>query len=151
MVVHTDHHRNEHDCVVEEVDLYARLRQQHLQETNRHWRAEPIVLCNSLPLQDRMLYVMPKLDDQSDCPPFKGGPGKAFPERPKTNQHHDGIPVMHDLGTNEPGKEQTKKTSGIGPGPAEHINLISLRQMLGPVGQHYEHEKIQCAFVPNAI
>ncbi len=33
-MVHSDHHRNEHDGVVEEMYFYSKLGQQHLQETD---------------------------------------------------------------------------------------------------------------------
>src|SRR5688500_2197730 len=95
--------------------------------------------------------MMPKLDHQSDGPPFTRGAGKPIPKCPKTNQHHDGITVVHELGTHEPGKKQTKKASRLWPRPAQYINLIRLAQVLGPMGQHYEHKNIKCASVPNTI
>src|SRR6185503_2714448 len=98
-----------------------------------------------------MLDVMPKLDHQSDGPPFMRGPSKTSPECPETNKHHDGITVVHELRTHEPGKKQTKNPSRLRARPAQYINLIGLAQMFGPMGQHNQHEQIKCASVPNAI
>src|SRR6185369_4582872 len=58
---------------------------------------------------------------------------------------------MQHLRTHEPGKEQTEKAAGARSRPAEHINLIRLRQVLRPVGQHYDHKQVQRTFMPNAI
>lgn len=151
VVVHADYHRDEDDRVVKEMYLSPKLRKHQLQETDWDRRAKPVVLRNGLPLQNCMLDVMPKLDHERDGPPFTRSPGETFPEHPKSNEHHDGIAVVQQLGSHEPGKEQSKNTVGTWPRPAEHVNLKRLSQVLSPVGQHYEHEHIEGAFVPNAI
>src|SRR5689334_12603766 len=100
-------------------------------------------MCERPPLQHCMLDVMPELDHQSDGPPFTRRSGESSPECPKTDQHHDRIAVVHDLGTHEPWIKQSQKTASLRPRPTQYINLISLGQVLGPMRQHYEHEQIE--------
>jgi hypothetical protein len=105
MVVHRDHHRNEHHRVVEEVNLHSKLRKQRLQETHGHGRAKPEVMCQRLPLQNRVLDVMPELNHEGDSPPFTLGPRKSLPQRPDADEHHDRVSVVQHFRTNEPRKE----------------------------------------------
>src|SRR5678815_2912440 len=151
MVVHANDHRHEHNRVVEEMYLDAKLGKQQLQKTNRHWRAEPRVMCESLILQNCVLDVMPKLDHERDGPPPTRGAGKTFSQRPDTNEHHDRVTVVHQLGAHEPREKETEHAASFWSWPAEHVNLIRLREMLGPVCQHDNHQEIECAFVPNAV
>src|ERR1041384_474408 len=44
VVVHANHHRDEDDRVVEEMKFDAKLREQQLNKTDRHRRAEPVVM-----------------------------------------------------------------------------------------------------------
>ena len=82
---------------------------------------------------------------------FREFPENPPPEGPNTNQHQDCIDVVQELGTHKQGVKQTKKTSSLRPRPAQCINLISLRQVFGPMGQHYEHEHTECARVRDTI
>ncbi len=131
--------------------LDAKLGKQQLQKTNRHWRAEPRMMCESLILQNRVLDMMPKLDRERDGPPFTRCACKTFSQGPDTDEHHDGVPVVHQLGAHEPRKEQTQHAACFRSWPAEHVNLIRLREMLGPVCQHDNHQGIKGALVPNGV
>src|SRR3569832_1265200 len=44
VVVHRNHHRNEHYRVVEKMYLHSKLRKRQLQKAGRDWRAKPIVM-----------------------------------------------------------------------------------------------------------
>lgn len=151
MVVHGDHHRNEYDGVVEEMYFCAKLRQQQLQETDWDRRAKPVVMSEGLPLQDRVFDVMPELDRESNGPPFPRRTRKTLSQHPNSNQHHDRIAVMQNLRADKPRIKQTEDTIRRRPRPAEHINLKSLREVLGPVREHDQHKQVQRAFMPNRI
>src|SRR6185369_12711227 len=98
-----------------------------------------------------MLDVMPELNYERDRPPLTRGPGEAFPQRPNTNEHNDRITVVQHFRADEPRKEQTENAAGARPRPAKHVNLVSLRQMLGPMREDDERKNIQRAFMPNRI
>ena len=68
VVIHRDHHRDEDDRVVEEVQLDARHPQ--LQDARRHRPAEQVLAEQVLPLQQEVLDVMKELDRQRDGPPL---------------------------------------------------------------------------------
>ena len=108
MVVHADHHRNEHDRVVEKVYFDAKLWKQQLQKTDRHRRAEPVVMCKRLPLQNEVLEVMPELDHERDGPPLTRSSGEAFSQRPDPDQHHERVTVVQRLGAHKPREKQTE-------------------------------------------
>ena len=67
VVVHRDHHRNEDDRVVEEMQLDARHPQ--LQQAGRHRPAQQVLAENRLPLQQRVLDVMEELNPERQHPP----------------------------------------------------------------------------------
>src|SRR6185369_8735611 len=98
-----------------------------------------------------MLDVMPELDHERDRPPLARGPSEAFPQRPNSDKHHDRITVVQHFRADEPRKEQTENAAGARARPAKHVNLVSLRQMLGPVREDDERKSIECAFMPNVI
>src|SRR6185369_194082 len=98
-----------------------------------------------------MLDVMPELDHERDCPPLTRSSSEAFPQCPNSNEHHDRITVVQNFGAHEPRKEQTENAAGARTRPAKHVNLVSLRQMLGPVREDDERKSIECAFMPNVI
>jgi len=60
VAVHADCHRNEHDGVVEQVQLD--LREPDLRDAGRDGSAEEVVMRESLVEQQPMLDVMPELD-----------------------------------------------------------------------------------------
>src|SRR5829696_9547377 len=98
-----------------------------------------------------MLDVVPELNHERDSPPFARCSGKTFSQRPNPDEHHDRVTVVQHFGAHQPRKEQTEKAARTRPRPAKHVYLISLREMLSPVRQHDDSEKIERAFVPNAI
>ena len=67
VVVHRDHHRDEDDGVVEEVQLDARHPQLH--DARRHRAAEEVVADDRLHLQQAVLDVVEELDPERDRPP----------------------------------------------------------------------------------
>src|SRR6476646_4637394 len=67
VVVHRNHHRDEHDGVVEQMELDAR--DPVLDEARRHRTAEKIVSGDRLNLQQQVLEVMEELNTQRNCPP----------------------------------------------------------------------------------
>jgi len=96
VVVHTDHHRDEHDRVVKEVQFDPR--EDQLQNAARYWFSPKIVVKRGLPDQQKMLNVMPELNPERDHPPRVRNSGKALPEHPKTDQHHQGVAVVQGFG-----------------------------------------------------
>ena len=62
-----DHHRDEHDGVVEEVQLDARHPQ--LDDARRHRPAEQVLSEQVLALQQEVLDVVEELDRERDRPP----------------------------------------------------------------------------------
>src|SRR5882762_7786517 len=67
VIVHADDHRHEDDRVVREVQLEPR--NEKLNDGGRDRRAEQRVTSDNLPLQQRMLDVMPELDHERREPP----------------------------------------------------------------------------------
>src|SRR5689334_25076794 len=94
---------------------------------------------------------MPELDHEGDGPPFTRSSGEAFSQRPDSDQHHDRVTVVQHFRADEPWIKQAKHAARLWPWPAEHVNLVSLREMFGPVPEHDEHKKIESAFVPDAV
>ena len=67
VIVHADQHGDEHNRVVEQVQLYAREHQ--LQNAEGHGLMPKIVVRRSLVNQQNVLNVMPELDRQRNRPP----------------------------------------------------------------------------------
>src|SRR6185295_6243095 len=109
------------------------------------------MMCQRLPLQDRMLDVMPELDHERDRPPLPRRSGKTLSQRPNPDEHHDRVTIMQHFRTHEPRKEQTENAAGARPRPTEHINLVSLGEVLSPVREDDECKHVQRAFVPDAV
>src|SRR6266852_6627039 len=149
VVVHTDHHRDEYDRVVEEVEFDAWKDQ--LQNTARNWLAPKIVVERGLPDQQEMLDVMPELDRQSCRPPLPRKPGESFAEHPKADQHDQGVAVVQGFGLDQPGVPQTKNAIGLRARPSHHVNLVSLDQMLAPMCEHNKQEELKRTLVPASV
>ena len=67
MVIHRDDHRNEHDCVVEEVQFDAR--HPHLHDARRHGSSAEVIASGGLRIQQEMFEVVEELNRERDCPP----------------------------------------------------------------------------------
>src|ERR1043165_6158331 len=102
-------------------------------------------------LQHRVLDVMPELDYERDGPPFTRRSGKTFAQRPDADEHHDRIAVVQHLGAHEPRIKEAQHAACFWSWPTEHVNLVSLHEMFGPVPEHDEHEEAERALVPNAV
>src|SRR5580704_4400285 len=95
VVIHRDHHRDEHDRVVEEMQLNPGENQ--LQDAARYRLTPEIMVSRSLPDQQKMLDVMPELNPKRNHPPGMRSSGKALAKNPEADQHHQGIAVVHSL------------------------------------------------------
>src|SRR5438067_13054487 len=85
MVVHADDHGQKHDGVVEEMQFDSG--DDLLHDAGGRWRSKQIVMKAGLPDQEKMLEVVPKLDDQGHHPPEARSSGKALAQQPNSNQH----------------------------------------------------------------
>src|SRR5271163_1352783 len=83
VIVHRDHHGNEDDRVVEEMEFDSR--EKKLQDATRYRLMPEIVVRCGLPDQQKMLDVMPELDPEGDHPPGMRNSGESFTEDPETN------------------------------------------------------------------
>src|SRR5215204_5417202 len=108
-------------------------------------------MCEGLPLQHRVFDVMPELNDERDGPPLARGACKSFAKHPDADEHHDRVAVMQQLGAHQPRKEESEYAAGFWARPTHHVDLIRLRQVLGPVSEHDQHEEVESAFMPNSI
>ena len=150
VVVHRDHHRDEDDGVVEEVQLDARHPQLH--DAGRHRPAEEVVAEQGLQLQQQVLEVVEELDPQRDRPPQAIVlPGESRPQQPEAGQHHERVAVMQRFRLDQPGKEIAEHAARFGHRPAEPVNLIRLQQVLGPVRQDDDREDPQRELVSRTV
>ncbi len=146
VVVHGDHHRDEHQRVVDQVELDAG--DPELRDARRHRPVEQVVPDDDLPLQQRVLDVVPELNDQGHVPPGPRGAGEPGPQQPDAEQHHHGVGVVEHLGLDQPGVPEPQDPERLRDGPFQHVDLKRLRQVLGPMAQHHHHEDLQGPLVP---
>jgi archaeosine synthase beta-subunit len=142
VVVHSDHHRDEHDRIVEEMKLDTR--QPQLQHARGHWTAEQVVARGRLNDQQQVLDVMPELDAERHRPPppiFHAG--KPRTEDPQPNQHHQRVGVVQHFGLHQPWVEQPEHAERFRHRPAEHVDLKSLKKMFAPVRKDDDDEGTQ--------
>jgi archaeosine synthase beta-subunit len=139
MVVHADHHRNEYDRVVEEMQFDAW--EPQLQNARRNRPSEQVVPDRRLNNQQQVFDVMPELNAERNRPPAAiCHAGKPGPERPQPNQHHERIAVVENFGFHEPRIIQAEQTQRFGHWPSEHVNLKRLEEMLAPMREHDDRE-----------
>src|SRR5262245_44094784 len=139
VVVHRDHHRNEHDGVVEHVQLYAR--HPVLNETRWNRTTEKIVPGDRLRLQQRMFDMVKELDPERDRPPAPIElASKTGPKEPETDEHDQRIPVMQSLRRDQPWVELAEQAPRFGYGPSERVDLERLQQMFGPMRKHHDRK-----------
>ena len=94
VVVHGDHHRDEHDGVVEEVQFDPRHPQLHEARGDRP--PEQVVTQERLRLQQAVLDVVEELDPERGHPPeVIRFAGEAFPQGPEAHQHDQRVAVVH--------------------------------------------------------
>src|SRR5580698_7729524 len=134
VVIHGDNHGDEHDGVIEEMQLNPR--KYELQDTARNRLAPKVVVKHGLPEQEQVFDVMPELDHKRNSPPRAARPRKALAKHPQTNKHDNGITVVEALRFDQPWIPEPKNAVGLWPRPAQHPDLISLRQVLAPVNEH---------------
>src|SRR5579863_7324495 len=149
VVIHADHHGDEHDRIIEKVQLNPR--EDQLQDAAGHRLAPEIVMKRGLPDQQKMFNVMPELNPKGNHPPGVRNSGKALAKHPQADQHHQGVAVVQSFGLNQPRVPQPDKAICPRPRPSHDINLISLEKMFTPVRQHYKHKDLQTALVPARI
>src|SRR5579871_1231902 len=92
VVVHSHHHRDEDDRVIEKVKLDTG--DPKLRETGGNRGMKPIMTGDRLVLQNTVLDVMPELNPEGDHPPRIGNTREALAEYPDANEHDQGIAVM---------------------------------------------------------
>src|SRR5450759_1274359 len=101
VIVHPDHHRNEYQHVVDEVQLDPR--NPDLADACRHGATKPESLRLRLIKQNKMLDMMPELDPEGHHPPRVRGAGKSLPDHPQAYQHHQSESVVEHFRFHEPG------------------------------------------------
>src|SRR5262245_52936114 len=89
VVVHANHHWDEHDSVIEEMQFNPGKHQ--LKNAYRHCRTKEVVMNCCLGNQQCVLKMMPELNDQCYGPPLHGEPGEPLAEHQNPDQHHQGI------------------------------------------------------------
>src|SRR5207249_2760035 len=149
VIVHRHHHRDEHHAVVEQVQLEPREPQLHDARGNRGPEQRPAG--DDLALEQRVLDVMPELDHERREPPRARPAHEAGQQHPNPDQHDQGIPIVQHLGVHEPGERLAQDAARLVERPPEHVHLIRLHQMLGPVGDDDDHERPKRPPVPRAI
>ena len=74
-------------------------------------------------------------------------PTNARTQQEQSDKHHDGIPVVQPLRCDQPWKDlaeyATRRRRSV-----EGADLVRLGQVLGPVGQHDDHELAVSAIGP---
>src|ERR1051325_2281121 len=75
VVIHRNDHRDEHDGVVEQVQLDAR--EPDLSDARRDLAAKPEVMGVGLVEQNEMLEVVPELNNERRHPPLEGSTGES--------------------------------------------------------------------------
>src|SRR2546423_224003 len=80
VVVHRDHHRGEHNGIVDEVQLDSG--NPDLSDARRRRRAEQVMARERLIEEQAVLDVMPELDPESDHPPRVGAADKSSSQHP---------------------------------------------------------------------
>src|SRR5256884_7393297 len=60
--------------------------------------------------------------------------------RPNAGQHDHRIAVVQHLGVHEPGEHLAQDTARLMDWPLQHVYLIRLHQMLGPMRDDDDHE-----------
>ena len=142
MVVHPDHHWNENNRVVEEVQLDAW--QPQLENAGGHGTAEQVMANRRLNDQQQVFDVMPELDAQRDRPPSAILHAReSRTEEPQSNQHHERVAVVQHFGFHEPRVVKPEQAQRLRHRPAEHVDLECLKEMLAPVCKHDCRERAQ--------
>ena len=149
VVIHADHHGDEYDGVVEEVEFHTWKNQ--LQNAARHRFAPEIVVKCGLPDQQEMLDVMPELDHEGCRPPLPRNPSESSAQYPKADEHDQGVAIMQSFGLDQPGIPHTKNAIGLRARPSHDVNLISLDQMLAPVCEHNNHKALKRTLMPAGV
>jgi len=124
VVIHRDHHGDEHDRVVEEMKLDPRKKK--LEDAARFRLMPEIVVRHRLPDQQEVLDVMPELDPERDHPPGMRDAGEPFSEYPETDQHDQRVTVVQNLSLDQPRIKQSKQTQRLGTRPPHDVDLIGL-------------------------
>src|SRR4051812_1433900 len=98
-----------------------------------------------------MLNVVPELDAERDGPPLAPLADEALAQRPQTDQHHQRVAVVQRFRADQPRIKKAEDAARLGPRPVQHVNLPGLDQVLRPVPQDDNHEKLESTFVPAAV
>lgn len=149
MVVHADHHGDEDDRVIEEMEFHPWKEQ--LQNAARNRFTPEIVVQRGLRDQEEMLDVMPELDHQGCRPPLPRNASESFAKHPKAGEHDQGVAVVQGFGLDQPGIPQSKNAIGFRARPSHDVNLVSLDQMLAPMCEHNQREALQRTLVPPGV
>lgn len=149
VIVHADHHRDEHDRVIEQVQFYTRENQ--LQEAYGHRGMKPILVSERLILQYSVLNVMPELNHQRNCPPCAGCSCEPLAQHPNSDQHDQRVGVVENFSLKHPWVKISEQSKRLGPGPVEHPNLISLNDVFCPVAKHNDHKYLKGTFMPAGV
>ena len=149
VVVHPDHHRDEDDRVVEEVKLDAW--NPDLRDAQGHGRAEQVLPQDGLRLKKRVLDVVPELNAERDRPPGQGAALESAAHRPDADEHDQGVGVMQQLRFDQKREPVAENPARFGDRPAEHIDLKSLNEMLGPVRQHDDEKDAKSRSMPFGV
>src|SRR6202041_867773 len=126
-------------------------REDQLKHAARHRLTPKIVMKSRLPDKQKVLNVMPELDPERHHPPSVRNSGKSLAEHPKADEHHQGIAVVQGLRLDQPRIPQTNQAQSLRARPSHNINLVSLDQVLGPMGEHNKHKDLQPTLMPTSI
>src|SRR5688572_18350383 len=69
VVIHAQYHRDENDAVVEEMQFDPG--NPHLDDAHWYRRTHKVMPQDRLSLEERMLHVVPELNDESNGPPLE--------------------------------------------------------------------------------
>ena len=150
VVVHRDHHRDEHDRVVEEVQLDARDPQLH--DARRHRRCRR----GSAAASPGPGAARARCDARTGSPSATSTTAscrhEARTQHPQPDEHHHRVAVVHAPRTSPArGSSSPRTPRDSRHRPTQHVNLEGLRQMLGPVGQDDDREAWRARSCPSAL
>src|SRR5205814_1793002 len=143
----------EHERIIEEIDTGGaegarrRRRQPTRAEADRDRRTEQIPTGDDLPLEQRVLDVMPELNDQRGHPPVARPAREAGQEEPYPRQHDHGVAIVQHFGVHQPGEPLSQHPARLVDRPVERVHLERLDEMLRQVREHDDHEDSEGALV----